>query len=121
MLIFDGDCDFCTRCAQWADARWGDVRRPVALASQSLDDDALAAMSLSRDDVRRAAWWIEDGRPCEGHMAVAKALASCRGPWKFVGVWLERRPMRWLGAIVYPVAARYRGLVARGPVTCSRE
>ena len=121
MLIYDGECDVCTRSARWAGARWSDVRRPVALASQSLDDVVLAAVGLSRDDVKRAAWWIEDGSTSEGHLAVAKALAACRGPWGIAGLLLGRRPMCWFGAVAYPVVVRYRGLVARGPVTCSRE
>ncbi|HUV57918.1 MAG TPA: DCC1-like thiol-disulfide oxidoreductase family protein [Acidimicrobiales bacterium] len=121
VLIYDGDCDFCTRSARWAGARWAGARRPVARASQSLDDAALAAMSLTRDDVMRAAWWLEDGCAFEGHMAIAKALAAGRGPWRFAGVWLGRRPIRWLGAVAYPVVVRYRGSLARGPVKCSRE
>jgi len=120
VLVFDGDCAFCSSSVQWVSKRWKEDRRCVAVASQSLDDQRLAAMSLSRRDVAQAVWWIEDGRLFRGHLAVAKALSACAPPWNLVGMALARRPWRWLAAGVYPIVVHNRGRLSRGPQTCAR-
>ncbi|NNN01736.1 MAG: DUF393 domain-containing protein [Acidimicrobiaceae bacterium] len=120
VLIFDGDCGLCTSAAHWVCTKSVPSLAPVLVASQSLDAQQLAALSLSRSDVERAAWWIEGGYAYDGHRALAKALTSCEGPWRVAGELVGRRPLRWLAAAVYPVVVRYRYVLSRGPVRCTR-
>ena len=52
MLIFDGDCGFCSAYARWAATRLG--AGAAVLAWQDIDD--LATVGLDRQDVDCAAW-----------------------------------------------------------------
>lgn len=105
MLIYDGDCGFCTTSARWIARRLPDDVRVVAW--QSLDD--LAAHGLTVDDVTSAAWWVEpDGSPRGGHLAIGAALRAAGGAWGLVGRALLAPPLRWIGGPVYRLVARYR-------------
>jgi predicted DCC family thiol-disulfide oxidoreductase YuxK len=117
LLIFDGDCGFCTSCADWVAARWhGNAR---AVPWQFLGTDELAAHGLTRDDVRAAAWWIDvDGNPSRGHLAIARSLAAGSGWTAAVGRVLLVPPFRWLGAAAYPLIARMRHRLPGGTPAC---
>ena len=52
VLIFDGDCGFCTTSARWIEARGARVQ-----AWQTLD---LTELRLTVADVDEAAWWIDE-------------------------------------------------------------
>ena len=54
MLVYDGDCGFCTRCARWVGTRSHGVE---VVPWQTLD---LAALGLSEQQVRTAAYWLDD-------------------------------------------------------------
>ncbi|MGH3008737.1 MAG: thiol-disulfide oxidoreductase DCC family protein [Gaiellaceae bacterium] len=117
MLIFDGDCGFCTSCANWIAARWrGDAR---AVPWQTLGEDELAARSLTREDVRAAVWWIdEDGRRSRAHVATARALIAGSGWTAALGRVLLVPPFRWIAAAIYPVVARWRHRLPGGTPVC---
>jgi predicted DCC family thiol-disulfide oxidoreductase YuxK len=105
LLIYDGDCSFCTASTNWAAARWSGRAR--AIPWQTLTSVELSAHELTREDVRCAAWWIdEDGRHLRGHLAIAQALRAGSGWWGFVGRVLFVRPFRWVGGAVYLLIAR---------------
>jgi predicted DCC family thiol-disulfide oxidoreductase YuxK len=117
LLIFDGDCGFCTSSANWVASRWdGDAR---AVPSQFLSTDELAAHGLTEPDVRAAVWWIdESGRPSRGHLAIAQSLAAGSGWSDAVGRLLLVPPFRWLAAAGYPLVARWRHLLPGGTPAC---
>lgn len=104
VLIFDGQCGFCTRTVEWVLPR---LRQPLrALPYQAID---LSPYGLTEEDASRAAWWIgPDGEKRRGHLAVAYALIACRMPWPVLGWLLRIPPVRWLGAAGYHVVARNR-------------
>lgn len=105
VLVYDGDCGFCTRSARWIEARLP-LGYPV-VAWQAIPD--LAALGLTEADVQRAAWWIDtDGRAHGGARAIARALIACRGAWSLVGWALLVPPISWLATLVYALVARYR-------------
>lgn len=103
LLVYDGDCGFCT-----ASARWIGTRLPAADVRpwQALDLDELG---LSEDDVEGAAWWFDkDGRRHRGSQAIARALIAAGG-WRATLGWLLRLPpLSWLGVPVYAAIARNR-------------
>ena len=76
MLIYDGDCGFCSRTAAW-------IRRRLPLgyevrASQRIED--LDAFELTRREVHEAAYWIDpDGQQHRAHLAIVRALESSGG------------------------------------------
>lgn len=104
MLVYDGDCGFCTTSARWIERRLP-ADAPV-VAWQSLDD--LAALDLTVDDVTAAAWWIDDGERAGGHLAIGAALRASRFPWSLLGRLILAPPFRWLGGPVYRWIARNR-------------
>lgn len=117
LLIYDGDCSFCTSSANWVAARW--AGRAKAVAWQTLAADELAARALTPDDVRSAAWWIDDtGRRWRGHLAIAHALTAATGWPATVGRVLLMPPFRWIAAGLYPLIARWRHRLPGGTSAC---
>lgn len=103
-LIYDGDCDFCKRCANWLAAR---LPAGVSiLASQEAD---LAAVGLSEQQAADAAWWIDaEGTRHRGHRAIAESLRACGGSWARLGGLLILPGVSFLAAVVYELIARNR-------------
>jgi predicted DCC family thiol-disulfide oxidoreductase YuxK len=117
VLIFDGDCSFCTASANWAAARWHGRARAVPW--QTLASDELAAVALTPDDVRCAAWWIDAaGRRSRGHLAIAEALRAGSGWSAIVGRVLLVPPFRWVGGAVYRLIVRSRHRLPGGTPAC---
>lgn len=120
MLIYDGDCSFCSASADWVAARWRGRARAVAW--QTLASDELAAHALTLEDVRSAAWWVDQmGHPSRGHLAIAYALRAGSGWSAIVGGVLLVPPFRWIAAGVYPVVARWRYRLPGGSPACRTE
>ena len=107
ILVYDGNCGFCTSVAMKISDRW---RVPAKAASwQDLGGDGLAELGLSPADVQRAAWWVDsDGRLFEGHLAVAKSLMAARGWRGAVGKVILIPPVGGVAAAGYRIVARYR-------------
>ena len=104
MLVFDGDCGFCTSSARWIEARL--PRGTPVEPWQSLDLDALG---LTERDVTTAAYWVDaDGGLHRGHLAIGRALIAAGGFWGVVGRVLVTPPMSWLARPVYALVARFR-------------
>jgi len=103
-LIYDGDCDFCGRCADWIAARL--PAGASVVASQQAD---LSAVGLSERQATGAAWWIDaDGTQHGGHRAIAESLRACGGAWSRLGRLLILPGVSLLAAGVYELIARNR-------------
>ncbi len=106
ILVYDGDCGFCTSSARWVAARAGD--RIDVKPWQALDLDQLG---LTEAEVTSAAYVVEPDRTrLAGHRAVAATLSTLGWPWKPLGWVMARPPVSWLAAPVYRAVAanRYR-------------
>jgi predicted DCC family thiol-disulfide oxidoreductase YuxK len=117
MLIFDGDCGFCTSSAEWIARGW----RPgsEAVAWQHLGSDRLDTMGLTERDTQQAAWWVDEtGRLFRGHRAIAKSLRASRGWKRILGAMLEAPPLSWGSAGIYPLVVRYRYRLPGGTPAC---
>jgi predicted DCC family thiol-disulfide oxidoreductase YuxK len=117
VLVFDGDCGFCTSAAEWVsrDARPGSE----SVAWQHLGADRLKDLGLSIQEAQEAAWWVDEtGRLFKGHRAIAKTLLCCRGWRRTGGTLLSIPPLSWLSAAVYPVVVRYRYRLPGGTPAC---
>ena len=116
VLVYDGECGFCSSSARWIAARWN---RPARLcAYQELGDDGLSALGLDRAEAAAAAWWVDDaGRGFRGHLAVAHALMWSDG-WRRLGGRLLATRVMWLPAVLgYRLVSRYRRLLP-GAAAC---
>jgi predicted DCC family thiol-disulfide oxidoreductase YuxK len=118
LLIYDGDCGFCTTSADWIAARWqrGDAK---AVPWQFLAPEELQSHGLTQNDLSSAVWWIdESGRPWRAHVAVGRALAAGHGWSSVAGRILLVPPFRWLAAVLYPLVARWRHRLPGGTPAC---
>ena len=115
LLVFDGDCGFCTRSARWIQRKLPDGVQVEPW--QALDLDGLG---LTVDDVTGAAWWLSptQPRPARGHEAIGWALAAAGGAWGTVGRLIVRRPGCWLARPVYALVARNRHRMPGGTPAC---
>ena len=103
-LVYDGDCDFCERCADWIAARL--PANAVVVSSQEAD---LSGLGLNEKQASTAAWWIDnDGTHHRGPRAIAAALVACGGPWRRLGRLLTVPGISLLAAAVYELVARNR-------------
>ena len=119
ILIHDGDCAFCTRAARWIERRWraGTAR---SVASQSLDDDALAGFGLTHTDVSEAAWWVAaDGTTSRGDRAIAAALCAAPGWTHRLGRALSLPAIRALAPIGYALVAANRHRLPGATEACA--
>lgn len=113
ILVFDGDCGFCTMTARWAAARLDDVD---VEPWQALDLDALG---LTEEQVSSAAYWVEPGRPPRsGHEAVAAAFQAMGWPWRGLGDAVAHPSMAWLAAPAYELVAANRGHLPGSTPAC---
>ena len=103
LLIFDGECGFCTACATWAQRRLGNAD---VLPGQRVN---VATYGLTARDVSAAAWWIDSaGQVHRGHRAIGRALRACGGWWTVVGWACLIPPFSWVAWAVYGLVARFR-------------
>ena len=104
LLVFDGDCGFCTASARWVEARTGAAMRVEPWQVLDLDE-----LGLTEADVTAAAWLIEpDGTRRRGHEAIGGSLRRAGGPWRLIGSLLLIPPVSWLARPVYALVARNR-------------
>ena len=108
VLVYDGDCGFCTASATWMAAKWRGPARPQAVPGQRLEAEGLERLGLTADDVTRSAWWVEGGRTWGGHRAVGRALVAAGGGWGLVGRILNSPPAGPLASVGYRIVARHR-------------
>ena len=115
MLIYDGDCGFCTRCAEWAQRRL--PKGHAVAAWQHLPD--LDELGLTVADVTSASYWIDaDGRPHPGEQGIAMALIAIGGIWTVAGRALLMPNLRKIAAALYRLIARNRQRMPGGSASC---
>tara|TARA_B100000686_G_C16667125_1_gene904219 strand:+ start:69 stop:428 length:360 start_codon:yes stop_codon:yes gene_type:complete len=101
MVIYDGDCNFCRRSAEWLKTQC-DVR---TMADNEID---LSVIGLTSEDTKTSVWWIEGSIALQGHKAIAKALKTSRKSWKLFAKIIEAPLITWISAIVYKWVANNR-------------
>lgn len=104
MLIFDGDCGFCTQCANWIRKRLPEHFRVVAW-----QDVELSVLGLSEAEVSTAVYWIDDaGQHHRGSVGVARCLTAMGKPWSMLGMALRVPPVSWVARGGYRLVANNR-------------
>jgi predicted DCC family thiol-disulfide oxidoreductase YuxK len=106
ILVYDGECGFCTRLAGWVRRR--DKKGRVDVRSNQ-EDGLVETVGLTREEVDRASWAVEPGgRRFEGAAGINRVLRELGGVWSALG-WLYRLPLvRWFEDAYYRRVARKR-------------
>ena len=114
VLVFDGDCSFCTSSAMWLEHR-----APASVRVQPWQRLDIEDLGLTEHDVETAAYWIDEhGRKFRGHRAIGKSLIAIGGAWKPVGVLMLIPPFSWLAALGYVLVAKNRHRLPGGTPAC---
>lgn len=113
LLVFDGDCGFCTTAARTGQRRLGlEHVEPW----QFLDLDTLP---VTEAECRQAVQWVSaDGSVASAHDAVIAALRNAGGGWALLGRVVGLPGVRMCAAIVYRLVARYRYRMPGGTPAC---
>lgn len=117
LVIYDGDCGFCSRALYWLQSR---APRIEAQAFQRLSVEDLASYALCRADVETAVWFLEShsatlprggkyDKKTSGGIACARALKyTTARKWQIFGGILLLPGVKQIIRGVYPLIARNR-------------
>lgn len=112
-LIFDGDCAFCTSCANFAAER---LDRSIAVEPwQRLN---LAAFGLTEADVTTAVYWVDASGTYRGHLGVARCCRAMGKLWPVLGRLIEFPLIRPIAGVMYRVIATNRHKMPGGTAAC---
>lgn len=119
LLIFDGDCGFCTSSVRWLAGKLVARQRTTVTTTpyQWLD---LAALGVTEQRAAREVLWVnEAGRVTGGAQAFACWLQRDRGAWAVLGRVLQAPLVRPLAALVYRLVASNRHRLPGGTPACA--
>ena len=114
LLIFDGECGFCTTAVSRLEKLL-----PVFPPSTPWQWANLDALGLSADDVRLYAWLTTPGHQYGGHLAFSALLRlQPSAGWRFLGHLIATPPFSWAAAVGYHYVAKYRHKLPGGTPAC---
>jgi len=116
VLVFDGDCGFCTSSARFLQRRVVRDGTTRIAPWQRLDLDELG---LTEDQCRAAVQWVGgDGQVASGHAAIAATLRAGHSVWRPVGALLVAPGFSWLAARLYSWISDHRYALPGGTPAC---
>ena len=116
VLIFDGDCAFCTTSARFLERRVVKGGSLTVTPWQFLDLDQFG---LTQDQCMAAVQWVgEGGQVLSGHAAIAAALRAGHLVWRPLGALLVVPGFSWLAARLYSWVAAHRYAMPGGTAAC---
>ncbi len=114
VLVFDGDCAFCTKCAQALER----IRPDAEIVAWQLTD--LAELGITEEQASEAMQWVEiDGTVRSGHEAIVGVLGTAGPVWKVGGRAMLLPGISWLAAKVYRLVADNRYRLPGGTPACA--
>ncbi|SEG89199.1 Predicted thiol-disulfide oxidoreductase YuxK, DCC family [Thermomonospora echinospora] len=115
VLVYDGDCAFCTGCVRFVERRVPTGARLVPFQFTDLD-----ALGIAPERAAREIVWVDcDGRRYGGAQAVARLLMDAGGPWWPLGALIRIPPLRWAAHGVYRLVAANRHRLPGGTAACA--
>jgi predicted DCC family thiol-disulfide oxidoreductase YuxK len=113
ILLYDGDCAFCTSCARVLERIGPDAE---ILAWQHAD---LVELGVTEQQAIAAVQWIHiDGTVRSGHEAIAATLATAGRTWKITGRVILLPGISWMAAKIYRLVAHNRHRLPGGTPAC---
>ena len=115
VFLFDGDCAFCTSCAEFVERR---IPTGADVTPWQFAD--LDALDVRQADAEEAVIWVApDGATAAGPDAIARLLVDAGSFWRPIGRVLGAAPVRWLAWPVYRLVSRNRHRMPGGTAACS--
>lgn len=109
LLVFDGDCGFCTTTARWIESYLPPSVKVEPWQGLNLDE-----LGLTEEQVTTAAYWVDGSGLYRGHLAVGRALlAACeqrqrihiKVGFKLAGWAAIYPPTAWVARALYRLVA----------------
>ncbi|MFC4020746.1 thiol-disulfide oxidoreductase DCC family protein [Micromonospora sp. GCM10011542] len=114
-FVYDGDCAFCTKCAQFIERRIPTGARVLPWQFADLD-----ALGLTAAECEEAVQWVgADGSRAAGPDAIAKLLRDSGPLWRMAGAGLQFPPARAAAWPAYRWVARNRHRLPGGTAACA--
>ena len=107
ILIFDGDCGFCSVWAHWIERRWKRTPTPRIIPWQTSAQELPGLVTPTIPEMRASVWWLDADTSYAGARAIAHALMSASSPWRHMGRAMTWVPS-WISEAAYRVVARNR-------------
>jgi predicted DCC family thiol-disulfide oxidoreductase YuxK len=104
-LVYDGECDFCTRLARWVERH---DRRGTISARPNQEPGLIESLGLTRAEVDRASWTVEKDGRFEGAAGINRVLRELGGGWLVAGSLYLVPPIAWVEDRYYKRVARRR-------------
>ncbi len=114
MVLFDGDCGFCTRAVGFMTGRT--VRADVS--AEPLQRVDLPSLGLAVDKCLETLHVVDESAVFTGSDAIARILRAGRPPWPLVGRLLTLPGVRQVAGAAYDLLARNRHRLPGGSTTC---
>lgn len=115
ILIYDGDCGFCTTSVRFVERRLRTRARIVAW-----QDADLPALGVTEAQAQESVQWVApDGTVSQGAAAVGRLWIDSGWPWRALGYVTILPPISWLAEVVYRVVAANRHRLPGGTPACA--
>ena len=114
LLIFDGDCAFCSRCVQFIERR---IRRHPQIQSWQSSD--LVALGLTQEQCETAVQLVDRGSITSAHVAVARVLIYGKKGWALLGYAMLLPGITQIAGVVYRWVAKNRDRMPGGTAECA--
>jgi predicted DCC family thiol-disulfide oxidoreductase YuxK len=116
VLVYDGDCAFCTSCARALERIGPDAE----IVAWQLTD--LAALGITEEQAADAVQWVEVGGTVRsGHEAIAAVLGTAGRIWRVIGRLVLLPGISLLAARIYQLVADNRQRLPGGTPACARS
>lgn len=114
VLVYDGDCAFCTSCAH-ALERIGPEAEIIAWQLADLGE-----LGITEEQAIDAVQWVStDGTLRSGHEAIAAVLGTAGRIWRLAGHVIRLPGITWLSAKAYRLIADNRHRLPGGTPACA--
>ncbi|QRX96004.1 thiol-disulfide oxidoreductase DCC family protein [Streptomyces noursei] len=115
VLVYDGDCGFCTTSVRFAERH---IRPRCRITAWQFAD--LQELGVTQQRAEHEVLWITPtGTVHGGARAVAKVLLNAGGPWAVAGAVLMLPPVRWFAHAAYRLIADNRHRMPGGTAACA--
>ncbi|WP_434600412.1 thiol-disulfide oxidoreductase DCC family protein [Streptomyces sp. A5-4] len=115
VLVYDGDCAFCTTCVRFVERR---IRPRCEIVPWQFAD--LGPLGITQERARYEVLWVTPpGVTYGGAQAVAKLLLNAGGAWAVAGALLTLPGVRQVARGAYRLIAANRERMPGGTPACA--